>query len=295
MRVRQGERLPHAAFMPLQHAVHALYRSLWRHPFRSMRMSSMAAILAALAAASALAVAGWLLSLLKRDVSLVDSLWSLFFLACGAVYALGAPPDAARTAVVLALLAAWSVRLSAYLTWRNWGEGEDRRYQALRRRHEPGFAWKSLGIVFLLQALLAVFVSLPLLPALRAAEPLGLLDAAGIALWCAGMVFEVAGDVQLARFKADPANTGAVLRSGLWRYTRHPNYFGEFCVWWGFYLIACAAGGWWTLASPLVMTLLLLKVSGVSLLEQDIGERRPAYADYARRTNAFFPGPPRSP
>ena len=107
------------------------------------------------------------------------------------------------------------------------------------------------------------------------------------------MVFEAGGDYQLARFKSDPANKGAVMRRGLWRYTRHPNYFGNACLWWGFGLVALSSGAWWVLISPLLMTFLLLKVSGVSLLEQDIGDRRPGYADYIRNTSAFFPLPPR--
>lgn len=119
------------------------------------------------------------------------------------------------------------------------------------------------------------------------------LDAPGIALVLFGIVFEAAGDWQLARFKSDPANRGQVMDRGLWRYTRHPNYFGEFCVWWGFYLLAASAGGWGAIVSPLLMSVLLLKVSGVGLLEKDIGERRPAYRDYIAHTNAFFPGPPK--
>ena len=123
--------------------------------------------------------------------------------------------------------------------------------------------------------------------------PLRGLDVAGIALWCLGMVFEVGGDWQLARFKADPGNRGRVMDRGLWGLTRHPNYFGEFCIWWGLYLLAAAAGAWWSVPGPLLMSLLLLRVSGVALLERDIGERRPQYAEYARRTNAFIPGPRR--
>ncbi|MDQ1345785.1 MAG: hypothetical protein QG586_1316, partial [Pseudomonadota bacterium] len=135
--------------------------------------------------------------------------------------------------------------------------------------------------------------SLPLLAAIHSDAPLGWLDIAGVALWVVGLVFEAGGDWQLARFKADPGNRGRVLDTGFWRYTRHPNYFGDFCVWWGFFLIALAAGGAWSIVGPVLMSVLLLKVSGVALLEKDIGERRPAYRDYVRRTNAFFPGPPR--
>jgi len=112
-------------------------------------------------------------------------------------------------------------------------------------------------------------------------------------VWAVGLVFEAGGDWQLARFKRDPANAGRVMDRGLWRYTRHPNYFGDFCVWWGFFLIALAGGAWWSVAGPLIMSFLLLRFSGVTLLEKDIGERRPAYAEYVRRTNAFFPGRPR--
>jgi steroid 5-alpha reductase family enzyme len=173
------------------------------------------------------------------------------------------------------------------------GKGEDHRYQAIRARNEPGFKWKSLYLVFWLQALLAWIISLPLLGVFASNQPIGVLDYLGILLWLAGFVFETAGDWQLARFKRNPANSGAVMTSGLWRYTRHPNYFGEFCVWWGFWLIALSAGAWWSAAGPVLLTFLLLRVSGVRLLESDIGNRRPQYADYVLKTNAFFPGPPR--
>jgi len=147
--------------------------------------------------------------------------------------------------------------------------------------------------VFSLQAVLAAIVSLPLLASLASARPINLLDVLGAAAFITGMLFESVSDWQLARFKADARNRGHVLDTGLWRYTRHPNYFGEFCVWWGFYLMALGAGGWWTILSPMLMSLLLLKVSGVVLLEKDIGERRPPYRAYVARTNAFFPGPTR--
>ncbi len=241
-----------------------------------------------------LALAAWAVSVVRRDVSLVDSLWSLMFLAATGAYGWLVGIESPRGWLVLALVAAWALRLSAHITLRNHGEGEDRRYQAIRANNEPGFWWKSAYIVFGLQALLAWFIAFPLLMAVAGDAPLGWLDAAGVALWCLGMGFEVVGDAQLARFGARPENAGKVLDTGLWRYTRHPNYFGEFTLWWGYFLLAVAAGGAWTVASPLLMSFLLLRVSGVTLLEKDIGERRPAYADYIRRTNAFFPGPPRS-
>jgi steroid 5-alpha reductase family enzyme len=247
-----------------------------------------------LAALALFATAGWLLSLPLRDVSIVDIMWSLMFLLAASVYTAAQAAPGPRVWLVLVLVGAWSIRLAAYIFWRNHGHGEDFRYQQIRARNEPGFAFKSLYLVFGLQAALAWVISLPLLAATGSTAPLGWLDAAGVALWLVGMVFEAGGDWQLARFKRDPANRGKVLDTGLWRYTRHPNYFGDFCVWWGFFFIALSAGGWWSIVGPLAMSFLLLKVSGVALLEKDIGERRPAYRDYIRRTNAFFPGPPRA-
>jgi steroid 5-alpha reductase family enzyme len=235
----------------------------------------------------------WLVSLPLRNVAIVDSLWSLMFFAAGVVYALGADPRAPRLALVLWLLAIWAARLSFHITVRSIGKGEDRRYQAIRARNQPRFAFKSLYLVFWLQALLAWFISLPLLGAFASNTPLGWLDYLGVSLWVAGFIFEAGGDWQLSRFKKNPGNADAVMNRGLWRYTRHPNYFGEFCIWWGFWLMAVSAGGWWSLPGPALLTLMLLRVSGVSLLEKDIGNRRPQYADYVLKTNAFFPGPTR--
>ncbi len=246
-----------------------------------------------LAIAASAAVATWAVSLCKRDVSIIDAIWSLLFVAMACAYAWGGQGAAPRARLLLALVTVWAARLSLHIVRRSAGAGEDRRYQAIRARNEPHFALKSLYLVFLLQAVLAWIVSLPLYAALAAGGRLGILDALGAILWLAGFVFEAGGDRQLARFRADPANRGRVLDRGLWRYTRHPNYFGDFCLWWGYYLIACGAGGWWSLPGPLLMSLLLMRVSGVTLLERDIGARRPEYAEYVRRTNAFFPGPPR--
>lgn len=249
--------------------------------------------LAGLAAILAAGFATWLLSLWKGDVSIVDTLWSLMFLVAVVVYALALEDTGPRAWLVVVLVGIWSLRLAAYITWRNWGEGEDRRYQAIRERNQPRFALKSLYLVFGLQGIIAWIVSLPLLAALSGQAPIGWLDHLGVVLWAVGMTFEAGGDWQLARFKADPDNRGKVLDRGLWRYTRHPNYFGNACIWWGLFLIGLSAGGWWAVASPVLMTFLLLKVSGVVLLEKDMSERRPEYAEYQRRTNAFVPGPSR--
>lgn len=247
-----------------------------------------------LAALIVLAIITWAISYVKHDVSIVDSAWSLMILLAAGVYALTLDGSAPRVLPVLVLVAVWAARLAIYITARNWGEPEDRRYQAIRARNQPHFEWKSLYLVFVLQALLAWLVSISLLSAINSTKPWGWLDTAGALVVAFAVVFESVADWQLSRFKADAANQGRVMNCGLWRYTRHPNYFGEFCVWWGFFLIALAAGGGWSVLSPLLMSVLLLKVSGVTLLEQDIGERRPAYRDYIARTNAFFPGLPKS-
>jgi steroid 5-alpha reductase family enzyme len=262
-------------------------------------MIDLSAALAAFGGMLVLGLAGWLWSIWRRDVSIVDSLWALFYLLGVAIYAGRTSGFAdARTMLVLALVAVWAARLSGYLTWRNWGEPEDRRYAAMRAKRGESFWWRSAYVVFGLQAVLAAVIAAPLLVAVGSAAspsaaPLGLLDYAGATLWLVGFLFEAVGDAQLARFKADPANRGRVLDRGLWRYTRHPNYFGDACVWWGYHLIAAGVGGAWSVFSPLLMTLLLIKVSGVAMLERDIDERRPAYREYIERTSPFLPWFPR--
>jgi steroid 5-alpha reductase family enzyme len=246
-----------------------------------------------LAAMGALAAATWVISSLRRNVAYVDRVWSLLFVSAALVYAQALPATGPRSAWVLGLVLAWGLRLSAHITWRGWGHDEDRRYQAIRARNQPHFAFKSLFIVFGLQVLLGWLVSTPLLAALASPRPLNLADAAGLALCAFGIAFEAVADWQLARFQRDASLRGRVMETGLWRYSRHPNYFGECCAWWGFFLLALGAGAPWTVVSPLLMTWLLLKVSGVALLEKDIAERRPGYRDYVRRTSAFIPRPPR--
>ncbi len=268
-------------------------------------MFQLSSYLTALLALIAAATLTWGVSVWRRNVAIVDSLWSLMFLLAASFYFVQAPtwdapaaagtlpgPETRRT-VLLVLVALWALRLSIHITVRNWGHGEDRRYVAIRERNQPNFEFKSLYLVFWFQAVLAWVISLPLLGAMFGHQPLGWLDGIGVLLFAVGLLFESVGDWQLSRFKADPANAGKVMDRGLWRYTRHPNYFGDFCVWWGFYLIALSAGAWWSVIAPLIMSALLMKYSGAGLLEKDIGERRPKYADYIRRTNAFFPGPPR--
>lgn len=242
----------------------------------------------------AFAFAGWLFSVFKHNVTVVDSMWSLFFLLATAVYIFHENGLTERNILLIIIVLIWSLRLSVYLSWRNRGPHEDHRYQAIRRNNEPHFWLKSLYIVFGLQAVLAWIISLPLLGIAGSNAPLNWLDFAGLALWLAGFAWETIADWQLTRFKSQSANRGRVLDRGLWRYCRHPNYLGECLLWWGFYLMALGAGAWWSIIGPLLMTLLLLKVSGVALLEKDIGERRPGYAGYMQRTNAFIPGKPKS-
>ena len=259
-------------------------------------MSELQIALAGLALIASLGLLTWVASVVQRDVSLVDRTWSVFITGAAAVYLVLLPAHGTRGAWMLGLAVAWALRLSLYITARNWGHGEDRRYQEIRARNQPNFAAKSLYLVFALQAFLAWTVSAPFFAGMAGARPIGALDAIGLALAAFGIAFEAIGDAQMSRFKADPAHKGQVMDRGVWRYTRHPNYFGETCIWWGFWLVALGGagiGGAWTIVSPILMTVLLLKVSGVTMLEKDIGERRPAYRDYIARTNAFFPGPPR--
>lgn len=240
------------------------------------------------------AIVFWVISFLRNDVSIVDSLWSLMFLLVAFTYSAMSEFSGTREVLILVMVTLWALRLSVYITWRNHGQPEDHRYQAIRANNKPAFRFKSLYIVFILQAVLAWIISLPLAAAIGGQSAIGFLDYAGIALFALGFVFEALGDLQLSRFRSNPENDGKVLDQGLWRYTRHPNYFGNFTLWWGFYLVALSAGAWWTIVSPLLMTFLLLKVSGVALLEKDISGRRPQYQQYIRRTNAFFPGLPRN-
>ncbi len=231
----------------------------------------------------------WLVSLSRRDASLVDRFWGMGFvlLAWYFWYASGR-----RHILSPILVTLWGLRLSVYIAWRNWGRGEDYRYQAMRAKHGDRFASVSLATVFLLQAVLLWGIATPLF-ATQLAEHDATLEVLGIGCWLVGVLFESVGDWQLARFKADPDHHGKVMDQGLWRYTRHPNYFGDMMVWWGYFAFAAAAGGWMTIYAPIAMSLLLMRVSGVVLLEKKLKETKPQYRHYIERTNAFFPGPPR--
>jgi steroid 5-alpha reductase family enzyme len=239
----------------------------------------------------------WLASLALKNSSIVDIFWGTGFVIVFWVYFVLTPDGFALRKLLLGgLVTVWGLRLSIHILLRNWGKPEDFRYRKWREEAGQSWGWQSLIRVFLLQGMLLWIISAPLLAAQLAAPPaqLTLLDGIGAVVWLVGFFFEAVGDLQLTRFKANPANHGKILDSGVWRYTRHPNYFGDAAQWAGYYLIAAAAGGWWTVFSPILMTLFLLRVSGVTLLEKTL-ETRPGYRDYIQKTSAFIPWFPRRP
>lgn len=253
-------------------------------------------LLASAGAIALLMVATWLISLKMRDASIVDIVWGLGFVVVAATAAVVGEGFADRRLLLVSLVGVWGLRLSGYLAWRNLGHGEDYRYVAMRKKYGSRFWWISLFQVFALQGALMWIVSLPVQLSATADRPasFGPLAYAGVAVWTVGLLFETIGDAQLARFKSDPQNKGQVMDQGLWRYTRHPNYFGDFCVWWGIFLIAAeTVAGRYGIIGPIVMSFLLIRVSGVAMLERTIGKRRPGYAEYVARTSAFFPRPPK--
>jgi len=253
----------------------------------------MNVFLAGAAAAFGVMIVTWLISLPARDASLADIAWGLVFVSVAwAVYAAGERSSASL--LVAILVSVWGLRLSGYLAWRNLGHGEDRRYQAMRAKRPQSFWLWSLVGVFCLQAAIGWFVALPVQSLGAASDPASVLSWIGVAGFMIGIIFEAVGDAQLAAFKRDPANAGKVMDRGLWRFTRHPNYFGDAVVWWSLWLVAVGAGAaWWTFVGPALMTLFLVRVSGAALLESDIAERRPEYASYIERTSSFVPWPPK--
>lgn len=258
-------------------------------------MTTADALLANFAGVLAAMSALWLASLLLRDASIVDIFWGVGFagIACGS-FALGPADGAGRSILVVAMTCLWGLRLAGHLFARNAGHGEDPRYAAMRRHWGARFPWVSWFTVFALQAVVMWVVSLPVqLAVLSPGPPLGVLEGIGVAVWLVGFVFEAVGDAQLKAFKADAENAGRVMDRGLWRYTRHPNYFGDFCVWWGIFFVALSTPlGTASIIGPILMSFLLLRVSGVPLLERGMAERRPGYARYVETTSSFFPRPP---
>lgn len=237
----------------------------------------------------------WAVSVAIKDSSIVDIFWGSGFVVIAWVSFAIADGAPSRRWLLAILTTLWGLRLTIHLARRNLGHGEDFRYQAMREKAGASWPLRSLWAVFWTQGILMWLVSLPVQVGQQGDTASGWswLVAVGIIAFAVGLFFETVGDLQLTRFIADPANKGTVMDRGLWRYTRHPNYFGDFSVWWGLYLIALAAGAWWTIIGPIIMSVLLIRVSGAGLLEKSIGKRRAGYDEYVARTSGFFPRPPR--
>ena len=234
----------------------------------------------------------WLVSLALENSSIVDIFWGTgFVVITWAAFALTPDGLLLRKMLISAIVTAWGLRLTLHILARNWRKPEDFRYQAWRKQAGAAWWWRSFFKVFLLQGVLMWVIAAPLLAALLSATPGPLLwlDYIVIPIWSIGFFFEAVGDWQLARFRANPDNRGRVMNRSVWRYTRHPNYFGDATQWWAFYLVAVAAGGWWTVFSPLIMTSLLMRVSGVTLLEKTLKETKPGYKEYVEATSEFVP------
>lgn len=234
----------------------------------------------------------WIWSIAITNVSIVDLFWGIGFVVVNAFYAFTSGELNSRKILALVLVSIWGLRLAIYLAQRNIGKGEDFRYQEFRRTYgAKRYWWVSFFQTFLLQGVLIMIVSLPLLAIHSSADSgdLKWLDYLGIAVWIIGFAFEAGGDFQLSRFKKDKANKGKVLDTGFWKYTRHPNYFGDSTVWWAFAIFSIAAGGYWQIIGSIAMTLLIIKVSGVALLEKTLNQTKPQYNAYIEKTNSFFP------
>lgn len=234
----------------------------------------------------------WVWSVFIKNVSIVDIFWGLGFVIVNAFYVFNSGELTTRKIVILILVSIWGFRLAIYLAFRNIGKGEDFRYQEFRKNFGPKrYWWFSFFQTFLLQGILIMIVSLPLL-GINSSTNTGMLaplDYIGIFIWVIGFMFEAGGDFQLARFKSNPTNKGKVLNTGFWKYTRHPNYFGDSMVWWAYAIFSIAAGSYWQIIGSVIMTVLIIKISGVSLLEKTLKETKPQYRDYIKKTNAFFP------
>ncbi|MBN1649697.1 MAG: DUF1295 domain-containing protein [Bacteroidales bacterium] len=234
----------------------------------------------------------WVVSVMIKNVSIVDLFWGLGYVVVNSFYFFLSGEMTPRKILLFLLVNVWGLRLFIYLAFRNIGKGEDFRYQKFREDFgAERYWWFSYFQTFLLQGLLIMLVSLPLLGAHlgNQSTELNAFDYGAILVWIIGFVFEAGGDYQLSRFKKNPANKGKVLNTGFWKYTRHPNYFGDFAIWWAFALFSIAAGSYWHTVGSFIMTFLLLKVSGVALLEKTLKSDKPEYREYIQKTSAFFP------
>ena len=238
----------------------------------------------------------WLLSLLLKNASIVDIIWGLGFVVVAWVANLSSDSSSDVGLIVAVMVSIWGLRLAGYLWWRNHGKGEDFRYVAMRKHYGARFPLISLVTVFALQGVLMLVVSIPVQLAQQpSTETINVLGIVGVLVWLIGLVFESVGDLQLARFKARSENLGKVMDKGLWRYTRHPNYFGDACAWWGIAIVALQSNtGWLGLLGAGVMSFLLVRVSGVPMLEKTMHKRRPDYVAYQERTSGFVPRKPKN-
>lgn len=239
----------------------------------------------------------WLCSIPLRNVAIVDIAWGLGFVLVANVTMLLTESSGVNAWLLPLLTTIWGCRLSIYLYLRNRDKPEDKRYRAMREYRGSRFVYSSLWVVFGLQAVILWIVSLPVqMGVIHASAHWHLLHFMGLVLWAVGFIVEAVADYQLARFQQNPGNAGQVMNRGLWRYSRHPNYFGDFMVWWGLYVVSMAGTDGmtsWTVIGPVLITYLLMRVSGVPMLESTIRVTRPGYADYVKNTNAFFPWLPR--
>ena len=250
-----------------------------------------------LAAVILMMMIGWLLSLVLKNVTVVDSLWGLGFIIIAWSTFFLTHGFLGRKLLIAFLVTLWGLRLFIYMTWRNWGKGEDPRYGSWREKSGKHFWIVSLFKVFLLQSvfLWAISISLQYGVASKTPEMITWLDLCGFILWMVGFIFEAVGDWQLAAFKSNPANKGKVMDRGLWAYTRHPNYFGECLMLWGIFLFAFSApNSWWTVLSPLIINTVLLKMKVIPLTENTMVTHRPGYKEYIQRTNAIIPWFPKA-
>jgi steroid 5-alpha reductase family enzyme len=233
----------------------------------------------------------WIISVFLRNVSIVDLFWGMGFILVDAWYFYATETFGPRQLLLFMLVGFWGVRLSLYLAWRNIGNGEDFRYREFRKNYGKNYWWISFFQTFLLQGILMWLISSTLwgVNRFQATNSLTTLDYIALLVWTIGFIFEVGGDYQLSKFKGDPSNKGKVLNTGFWRFTRHPNYFGDAAVWWGYGLFCISAGSYWFVFGSVLMTLLIIKVSGVALLEKTLKSNKPGYAEYVRRTNSFLP------
>jgi len=234
----------------------------------------------------------WLASIYLKNVSIVDNFWGIGFVLVTVIYAVQSEVLYTRIKIIIVLVILWGLRLSVYLMYRNHGKGEDYRYQEFRRNFgEKRYWWFSFFQVFMLQGGLILIISLPILGVMLKtnSNDLNFFDFIGLMVWCIGFIFESVGDYQLARFKRLPENKGKLLTDGLWRFTRHPNYFGDTAVWWGFGLFAIASTAYWYSLGTVLMTYLIIKISGVALLERSLSEIKPGYEKYIKTTSVFFP------